>query len=99
MTPPASLHFRRNSDTRSILAVVQAASEKRLALVTGKYDLINAEGVVIRTRRAGIPDSALSEIKKSYPDLNTDYVFCPGCYTVSPYHPATFALALWGGAL
>jgi len=101
VTPPASLRAGRHDDTRSILAVVQAGSEKRLALVTGQSDLIkikNASGMVILTLFSGIPETALSELRKSYPDLNTDTVFCIGWelpYTV----PRDYSIAPVLGAV
>ena len=99
--PATGLRALQNGDARSILAVVQATGEKRLALATQKYDLVNASGVVIRAHTAALPGAVLSELKKRYPDLNTDYVLGTGWdwpNTVSPQEAQAYLIALWGGA-
>jgi len=101
LRPPAGVQAIRNNGALPILAVVQGGGEKRLALAADKSDLINASGLVLRPAAAGLPDSALSEIRKLYPDVNTGYVLCTNWDwpdAISPYDAEQATIPLWGGA-
>jgi hypothetical protein len=96
--PPTGLRAEQDGDSRSILAVVQATGEKRLALTVQKSNLVNTSGVVIRAHTAGLPDAVLLELKRRYPDLNTDYVLSTGWNwpnAVNPDEAETYQVILW----
>jgi len=105
LTPPSGLKAERGDGALSLLAVVQAGSEKRLALVEKDANLRSvlddASGIVIRPKTAGLPDAAIAEMRKQYPDVNADWILCTNWDypdTISPYDAEQSTIPLWAGA-